>query len=77
MTRRRIWIFAGVLFAALTTAAACRALVHRPGPNTVRRSLTVDGRERSYLLHVPPAFDRASRPAPVRNPPTDPSPNVS
>jgi len=28
-----------------------------PGEQTVRASLTVDGRERAYLLHVPPGYD--------------------
>jgi polyhydroxybutyrate depolymerase len=44
----------------------CLALVHDAGltPGDQMRRITVDGRQRSYVIHVPRGYD-ASKPAPV------------
>jgi polyhydroxybutyrate depolymerase len=50
-----------------TTAATAQPPATRPVPLTpgdTRRELTVGGRKRSYLVHVPPAYDPAE-PTPV------------
>ena len=49
------------------TAPAGTRPASRPvplAPGDARRELTVDGRKRSYLVHVPPAYDPA-KPSPV------------
>src|SRR5438067_875168 len=52
---------------APATAPATRPAATQPGPlgpGDHRRELTVGGRDRSYLLHVPPGYD-PKRPTPV------------
>ncbi len=63
MSRRKILALITVLLVSFLGVAACRALLRKPGPDTVRRFLTVDGRARSYLLHVPPGMTAVERPA--------------
>ena len=72
MTRRREALGAAAALAAVLLAASCAPLVGarplsaaRPGETTFHR-IRAGGRERSFLLHLPPGFaPHARRPAPL------------
>jgi polyhydroxybutyrate depolymerase len=57
--------------ASLATGSSCKAAPSRPGvpearllPGDHERTLRVDGRERSYIVHVPPSY-RHDEPVPL------------
>jgi polyhydroxybutyrate depolymerase len=52
------------LVLACSWAAAQLGRFRQPGKNTAEKTLQVDGRQRTYLLHVPPGLP-ADRPAPL------------
>ena len=53
-------MYAALLFSLFAVMASAEPL--QPGSHT--RTVHVDGRERSYLVHVPPKYD-SKRPTPV------------
>lgn len=66
----RVRVLASVLAISLFAALSPMAIAGPDGekwavrPGTFTRHMTVDGRERSYLVHVPPAYD-PKQPTPV------------
>lgn len=63
MKRSRAFWLVLLLIGVPLTGMVCRAVFHRPGPQTVRRTIQVGERERSYLLHRPAG--QASQPPPA------------